>query len=76
MHEIIDKRAVYSPEGKLERIVHTAKLPERIVAGIDRRDFAYTYNYDITEDDKYYEPTTPNNNDTTLLNTTPIRKTI
>jgi hypothetical protein len=55
MHDAICKRAVYSPKGKLEGIVHTAKLPETIV-GVDRYDYAYDYNYDITEDDNYFEP--------------------
>lgn len=47
-----DKKAVYTPESKLERIIHT----DRFTAGIDKHEFAYDYNYDITEDDNYYEP--------------------
>jgi hypothetical protein len=46
MDEIISKRVAYSPEGKLEGIKYT---------GIDRYDYAYDYNYYITEDDNYYE---------------------
>jgi hypothetical protein len=70
MHEVIDKRVVYNLNGKLETIVHTAKLPEKIASGVDGYDFAYNYNYDITEDDSYYEPKIHNNND----NTTTIDK--
>lgn len=64
MHEIIDDRVVYSAKGKVEDIVHTAKLHKRIAAEIDRDDFTYDYNYDITEDDNYYEPKIGNNHDT------------
>ena len=71
MHEIIDDRVVYSTKGKVEGIVHTAKLHKRIAAEIDRDDFSYDYNYDITEDDNYYETEIGNNNDT---NTTTITK--
>ena len=56
---------------RLKGIVHKAKLHERIAAGIDRDDFAYDYNYDITEDDNYYKTEIGNNNDT---NTTTITK--
>ena len=66
MHEIFEKRTVYGPKGKLERIVYIATLPKTIASGIDRHDFAYDYNYDITEDDNYYEPKIGNNNDTTI----------
>jgi hypothetical protein len=62
MHDIIDKRVVYNLNGKLETIVHTAKLPEKNVSGVDGYDFAYDYNYDMTEDDSYYEPKIHNNN--------------
>jgi hypothetical protein len=61
MREIIGNR-VYSAKGKVEGIVHKAKLHERIAAGIDRDEFDYDYNYDITEDDNYYEPKIGNNN--------------
>lgn len=71
MRETVDKRAVYSPKGKLQGIVHTAKLCERITAGIDRYNFAYDYNYDMTEHDDYYETEIDNNNDN---NTTIITK--
>ena len=72
MHEIIDdSRVVYSAKGKVEGIVHKANLHERIATGIDRDDFAYDYNYDITEDDNYYETEIGNNND---INTTTITK--
>lgn len=67
MREIIANRVVYSAKGKVEGIVHKAKLHERIAAGIDRDDFAYDYNYDITEDDNYYETEIGNNN---YINTT------
>jgi hypothetical protein len=77
MHDVIDKRVVYDPNGKCETIVHTAKLPEKIASGLDGYDFAYDYNYDMTEDDSYYEPNTHSNNDnTTLINTIPVRKAI
>jgi hypothetical protein len=71
MYEIIDdSKVVYSAKGKVEGIVHKAKLHERIAAGIiDRDDFAYDYNYDITEDDNYYETEIGNNNDTTTTTT-------
>jgi hypothetical protein len=72
MYEIIDdSRVVYNAKGKVEGIVQKAKLHERIAAGIDRDDFAYDYNYDITEDDNYYKTEIGNNNDT---NTTTITK--
>ncbi|MFL6329100.1 MAG: hypothetical protein ACJ71I_16665 [Nitrososphaeraceae archaeon] len=72
MYGIIDdSRVVYSAKGKVEGIVQKAKLHERIAAGIDRDDFAYDYNYDITEDDNYYKTEIGNNNDT---NTTTITK--
>jgi hypothetical protein len=61
MDEIISKRVAYSPEGKLEGITYTIKLPERI-PGIDRYDYAYDYNYYITEDDNYYESNIGDNN--------------
>jgi hypothetical protein len=68
MHEIIDdNRVIYSAKGKVEGIVHKAKLHERIATGIDRDDFAYDYNYDMMEDDNYYETEIGNNND---INTT------
>jgi hypothetical protein len=67
MHKIIDKRVVYNLNGKLETIVHTAKLPEKIASGIDVYDFAYDYNYDITENDSYYEPKIHNNSDNTAI---------
>ena len=70
MHGIIDKRAVYTSEGKLERVIHTARLPDRFTANIDRHEFAYDYNYDITEDDNYYEPKIHNNNDNTTKHNT------
>jgi hypothetical protein len=62
MYEIIDNRVVYNSKGKVEGIVHKAKLHERIATGIDRDDFAYDYNYDITEDENYYETEIGNNN--------------
>jgi hypothetical protein len=67
MSEVIDKRVVYNVDGKHETIVHTAKLPERIASGVGGYDFAYDYNYDITEDDSYYEPNTHSNNDNTTI---------
>jgi hypothetical protein len=70
MYEIIDdSKVVYSAKGKVEGIVHKAKLHERIAAGIDRDDFAYDCNYDITEDDNYYETEIGNNNDTNTTTT-------
>jgi hypothetical protein len=70
MYEIIDdSKVVYSTKGKVEGIVHKAKLHERIAAGIDRDDFAYDYNYDITEDDNYYETEIGNNSDTNTTTT-------
>jgi hypothetical protein len=56
MHEFVDKKAVYTAEGKLEGIIHTASLPDRFSSGIDIHGFAYDHNYDITEDNNYYEP--------------------
>jgi hypothetical protein len=50
MRKFVDKRAVYTPEGKLEKTVHTATLPDRFTAGIDKYEFAYDYNYDMTEE--------------------------
>ena len=67
MHDIIDKRVVYNLNGKLETIVHTVKLPEKNVSGVDGYDFAYDYNYDITENDSYYEPKIHNNSDNTTI---------
>jgi hypothetical protein len=61
MDEIISKRVVYNREGKLEGITRSIKLPEKI-AGIDRYDYAYDYNYDITEDDNYYDSKIGDNN--------------
>ena len=62
MREIIANTVVYSAKGKVEGIVYKAKLHERIAADIDRDEFAYDYNYDITEDDNYYEPKIGNDN--------------
>jgi hypothetical protein len=43
MYEIIDdSKVVYSAKGKVEGIVHKAKLHERIAAGIDRDDLLMT----------------------------------
>ena len=71
MYGIIDdSRVVYSAKGKVEGIVQKAKLHERIAAGIDRDDFAYDCNYDITEDDNYYETEVGNNNTTTTTTIT------
>ena len=67
MHEVIDKRVVYNLDGKHENIVYTAKLSERIASGVGVYDFAYDYNYDITEDDSYYEPNTHSNNDNSTI---------
>src|SRR5438093_2404459 len=67
MHDIVDKRVVYNLKGKVETIVHTAKLPEKIESDVDGYDFAYDYNYDITEYDSYYEPKIHNNNGNTTI---------
>src|ERR671932_560096 len=67
MHEVIDKRVVYDLNVKHETIVHTGKLLERIASGVGVYDFAYDYNYDITEDDSYYEPNTHSNNDNSTI---------
>ena len=67
MSEVIDKRVVCNLDGKHENIVYTAKLSERIASGVGVYDFAYDYNYDITEDDSYYEPNTHSNNDNTTI---------
>ena len=64
MDDIINKKEVYNPEGKLEGITHSVKLPERF-AGIDRYDYAYDYDYYVAEDDNYYGPKVVDNNDTT-----------
>ena len=70
MYAIIDdSKVVYSAKGKVEDIVHKVKLHESIAAGIDKDDFAYDYNYDITEDDNYYETEIGNNNDTNTTTT-------
>jgi hypothetical protein len=42
MRKIIANRVVYSAKGKVEGIVHKAKLHERIAAGIDRDDLLMT----------------------------------
>ncbi|MFL6349757.1 MAG: hypothetical protein ACJ72X_15880 [Nitrososphaeraceae archaeon] len=67
MHGVIDKRVVYNLDGKHETIVHTAKVSEKIASGVDGYEFAYDYNYDMTEDDSYYEPNTHSNNDNTTI---------
>jgi hypothetical protein len=67
MHDIIDKKVVYNLNGKLETIVHTVKLPEKIASGVDGYEFAYDHNYDITENDSYYKPKIHNNSDNTTI---------
>ena len=47
MRKFVNKRAVYTPEGKLENAVHNAILPDGFTAGIES---AYDYSYDMTEE--------------------------